>query len=103
MGALADFVLGVLKQGLYAQWLRFLFEVTCSAVVSFLGTCGGILAGGGRPSIAIGCGMLAAAGAILFLFQRESSKLTKGMMLALPSSVLSKEQETAYTTIEKPK
>ena len=34
--ALATFVLGKIKEGIWAQWLRFLFELGFSAIASFL-------------------------------------------------------------------
>jgi hypothetical protein len=81
---LATFVLGRIKQGLYAQWLKFLFEMAFSAVVSFLVMCGGPLVAGARAGIAIGNGMIWAGMAMVYLFRRERSKLTAGMIVALP-------------------
>lgn len=100
--ALATFVLGKIKEGLYAQWLKFLFELIFSAVVSFLFSCGTFLFGGARAGIAIGFGMIWAAMALVYLFRRESSRLTKGMLVALPGDEAAKEMAANFQTIQKP-
>src|SRR5580704_639584 len=110
--ALAIFVLGKIKEGLYARWLKFLFELGFSGVVTFLFICGGILAGGAVVDsdigmavwviVAIGSGMVASAIAVTALFRRESNGLTKGMIVALPSAEAAKEIATDLEYIEKP-
>jgi hypothetical protein len=99
---LATFVLGRIKQGLYAQWLKFLFELGFSAVVSFLFGCGSLLFSHAPAAVAIGFGMLWAAMAMTYLFRRESSRLTRGMLVALPADEAAKELNTNFQTIEKP-
>ena len=59
--ALAEFVLGKIKEGLYAAWPKFLFEIAFSAVVSFLFGCGSLLFARAPVEIAIGFGMIWAA------------------------------------------
>ena len=98
---LATFVLGRIKQGLYAQWLKFLFEMAFSAVVSFLVMCGGPLVAGARAGIAIGNGMIWAGMAMVYLFRRERSKLTAGMIVALPGDEAAKELAANFQTIQK--
>jgi len=71
LDALATFVLGRIEQGVWAQWLKFLFELLFSAVVSFLFVCGTVLASTRSPSLAIGSGMVMAAIAMTTLFRRE--------------------------------
>lgn len=99
--ALASFVLGKIKEGLYAQWLKFLFEMGFSAIVSFLFTCGGLMAAKTPASIAIGTGMVMAAIALTTLFRREKNKLTKGMLVVLPSAEATQELDTNLQTIQK--
>lgn len=99
--ALATFVLGKIKEGLWAQWLKFLFELAFSAVVSFLFTCGSVLIATRSPSFAIGTGMLMAAVALTALFRRERSKLTRGMIVVLPGDEAAKEIATDLQTIQK--
>ncbi len=101
MGALADFVLGKLKQSAMALWLKLLFTMTFSAAVSFLFVCGTVLALGQSPAFAIGSGMVMAAMAMTVLFRRSS--LTKGLMVVLPGSEAAKEIETNFQVIEKAK
>lgn len=98
---LATFVLGKIKEGIWAQWLKFLFELSFSAVASFLFTTGGLLAAKTPTGIAIGLGMVMSAVAMVSLFRREKSKLTKGMMVVLPSAEAAKEIDTNLQTIQK--
>jgi hypothetical protein len=101
LGDLATFVLGRIKQGLYAQWLKFLFELGFSAVVSFLFCCGSLLFADAPAGIAIGFGMIWAAMAMGFLFRRETSRLTRGMLVALPGDEAAKELVANFQVIEK--
>ena len=100
--AIATLVLGKIKEGVWAEWLRFLFELLFSAIVSFLFTCGSVLVTTRSAAIAIGSGMVVASLALTVLFRRESSKLTKGMLVVLPSAEAAKELATDFQTIEKP-
>lgn len=99
--ALATFVLGKIKEGLYAQWLKFLFEILFSAVVSFLFGCGSLLFAKAPAGMAIGFGMIWAAMAMTYLFRRETSRLTKGMLVALPGEEAEKELAANFQTIQK--
>ena len=101
--ALATFVLGKIKEGLYAQWLRFLFELGFSATVSFLFTCGGMLVSGATDAMSIGIGMIWSALAMVYLFRRERTKLTAGMIVALPGDEAAKELQSNFEVIEKSK
>lgn len=99
--AIATLILGKIKDGIWAQWLRFLFELLFSAVVSFLFTCGSVLLTTRSAAIAIGSGMVVASLALTVLFRREATKLTKGMLVVLPSAEAAKELATDFQTIEK--
>lgn len=99
--AIATLILGKIKDGIWAQWLRFLFELLFSAVVSFLFTCGSVLVTTRSAAIAIGSGMVVASLALTVLFRREATKLTKGMLVVLPSAEAAKELATDFQTIEK--
>ena len=101
-----------MKESLISAWLKFLFQLCFSAVVSFLFTCGTILATAQSitpkdtdPAIiadlAIGSGMVMAAIVLTALFRRESSRLTKGMLVVLPAAESAKEIETDLQTIQK--
>lgn len=100
--ALATFVLGKIKEGLYAQWLKFLFELGFSGTVSFLFICGGVLVSSSSVTAGVGSGMIAAAIAMTALFRRERSRLTKGMIVILPGDESAQEIATGLQTIEKP-
>lgn len=99
--ALATFVLGKIKEGVWAAWLKFLFELGFSAAVSFLFTCGGLLVASQPVVVAIGSGMVVASLSMTVLFRREQSKLTKGMLVVLPSAEAAKELATDFQTIQK--
>jgi hypothetical protein len=100
--ALATLVIGKIKEGIWAAWLRFLFELSFSAAVSFLFICGTVLVGTDSWTVAIGTGMVVASIALTVLFRRESSKLTKGMLVVLPAAEAAKEITTDLETIQKP-
>ncbi|HEY3972303.1 MAG TPA: hypothetical protein VGM18_04815 [Candidatus Sulfotelmatobacter sp.] len=99
--AIAALILGKIKDGIWAQWLKFLFELLFSAVVSFLFTCGTVLVSGEPELLAIGAGMIMAALALTVLFRREASRLTKGMLVVLPSAEATKEIATDFEVIQK--
>lgn len=99
--AIAELILGKIKEGIWAAWLKFLFELIFSAVASFLFVCGSLLAATDEVTLAIGSGMVVAAMAMAVLFRRESSKLTKGMLVVLPSAEAAKELETDFQIIQK--
>ncbi len=101
LGALAEFVLGKMKQSAMAQWAKLLFTMGFSAAVSFLFVCGSVLALGRPAAFAIGSGMAMAAMAMVVLFRR--SPLTRGLMVVLPAAEAAKEIETNFQMIEKAK
>jgi hypothetical protein len=98
---LATFVLGRLKDSTIALWWKFLFELAFSGIGSFLLICGLGLVAGGRPAVCIGSGMIAAVVSMVYLFRKESSRLTKGMIVVLPSIEADKELATDFETIQK--
>ncbi len=100
---LAELLLGYMRQNQVAQWLRFIFELLFSGFVSFLFICGSVLIATKLYSLAIGAGMIAAAVSMTALFRRESSKLTKGMLVVLPSQEAAKEISTDLQSIQKEK
>jgi F0F1-type ATP synthase assembly protein I len=99
---LASLILGKLKDSTIALWWKFLFEICFSGVVSYLTICGAALMGGGNPLIAKGAGMLSAAVFMTIVFRKETSRLTKGMFVALPELEAVKELATDTQTIKKP-
>lgn len=99
--ALATFVLGRLKQSATAAWMKFIFELVFSAIGSFLFICGGVLVSSRSWTLAAGSGMIVAAIAMTALFRKEQARLTKGMLVVLPSAEAAKEIETDLQTIEK--
>ncbi len=101
LGALAEFVLGKMKQSAMALWLKLLFTMAFSAAVSFLFVCGTMLGLGQPAAFAIGGGMVMAALAMTVLFRR--SPLTAGLMVVLPGAEAAKEIETNFQVIEKSK
>jgi ABC-type multidrug transport system permease subunit len=99
---LAKFVLGKLEQSSIALWLRFLFELIFSAVVSFLLVTGLALIGADNFAFAIGTGMVSSAVVMTVVFRKESSRLTKGMFVVLPELEAEQELKTNLETIQKP-
>jgi hypothetical protein len=101
LGALADFVLGKMKQSAMALWLKLLFTMAFGAAVSFLFITGTVLALGQPAAFAIGSGMVMAAMAMAVLFRR--SALTKDSMVVLPAAEAAKELKTDFQVIQKAK
>lgn len=99
---IATFILGKIKEGIWAQWLRFLFEMGFSGIVSFLFIAGTTLITSHSWTIGIGSGMLASAVCMTALFRREASKLTRGMLVVLPGGEAAKEIEASLQAIQKP-
>lgn len=100
-GALATFILGKIKEGVWAEWLRLLFEMTVSALVSFLFVCGGMLGVGQGPGESIGTGMVMAALILVAFLRRDANKLTKGMFFVFPAGEAQKEIDTGLETLQK--
>jgi len=99
--AIAELILGKIKEGIFVAWAKFLFELIFSAVASFLFIAGLALASGAEVGMAIGDGMVTAAICMAVLFRRESSKLTRGMLVILPAAEAAKELETDLQVIQK--
>jgi ABC-type multidrug transport system permease subunit len=99
---LADFVLGKLKQSAIALWLKFLFEILFSASVSFLLIFGSALVTSRNWALAVGSGAITAAVVMTVVFRKETSRLTRGMLVVLPALEAEKELATDLQTIQKP-
>lgn len=97
--ALAEFVLGKMKQSAMALWFRLIFQLVFSAVVSFLFVCGSTLIATKSWPLSIGSGMMMAALSLTVLFRR--SPLTKGMMAVLPAEEAAVELAKDFQVIQK--
>jgi hypothetical protein len=98
---LADLILGKIEHSMIGAWLKFLFEMAFSAVGSFLIICGFSLTLTRSWALATGNGMMSAAIAMAVLFRKETSRLTKGMLVVLPELEANKEVEADLQTIQK--
>jgi hypothetical protein len=98
---LASLILGKMKDSLVGLWWKFLFEMGFSATTSFLIVCGVSLSVGTHAGISIGNGMIASCLSMVYLFRKEHSRLTKGMMVALPAIEAEKELQANMQTIQK--
>jgi hypothetical protein len=98
---LADFILGKLKQSAAALWFRFLFELAFSAIGSFLFVCGTMLISTRVMTFSVGSGMVASAISMTYLFRKEASRLTRGMLVVLPAQESAAELKTDIQTIQK--
>lgn len=99
---LASFVLGRLKASAIALWLRFLFEILFSAIVSFLIIFGSVLVSSRSWTLAVGSAAITASVVMTVVFRKESSRLTRGMFVVLPSLETNQEINTNLQTIQKP-
>ena len=98
---LATFILGRLKESLIGAWMRFLFEMAFSGVVSFLLVWGSVLVSTRNWALAAGSGGITAAVCMTALFRKETSRLTRGMLVVLPELEANKELTTDLLTIQK--
>jgi hypothetical protein len=64
--------------------------------------CGSVLCATKSAALAIGSGMVMAALALTVLFRRETSRLTRGMIIVLPGAEAAKEIDTNFQVLEKP-
>jgi hypothetical protein len=100
--AIATFVVGKIRDGIFQAWARYLFELTLSALISFLFVGGTVLTATRSWPVGIGSGMVSAALSMTYLFRRERSSLTKGMLLVLPAKEAQAEISNDFQTIQKP-
>lgn len=99
--AIAALALGWMKRTAVAAWAAFIFELLFSAIVSFLIICGTMLVSSRNWPLSAGSGMIAAAVAMTVLFRKETSRLTKGLLVVLPTLEADKELQTDLQTITK--
>jgi hypothetical protein len=105
--ALAEFVLGKMKQSAMALWMKLLFQIGASMLGSFLFAC----AAGIAAALAMKCGaaiaLVAGIGhgflwaALVLVYFIRRSPLTKGMMFVFPAEEAIKEIEANFQTIQK--
>jgi len=103
LNSLVTLILGKIKEGLYAQWLKFLFQLAFTGLISFLFTCGSVLVKSRSVALGIGTGMVVASMAMVLLFRRAPGKLTAGMDLVLPAAEAAQEMVTDWQMIQKSK
>lgn len=97
---IAHFFLGLIEHKTLQGWLRLLFELTLSGLLTFMLACGGVLVTPPHSwAVAIGTGLITAAVIMTVVFRR--SPLTKNMMLILPAWEAAKEIETNMEVIQK--
>jgi hypothetical protein len=118
--AIVGFIWDKIKEGVWAQWLRLLFQIFFSAIVSFLygfsatvALCGvAILAGAPTdltPAwtfvLALGSGAGWAAISATKAFRAAPDKLMKGVQVVLPEAEAAEEfaQKFQTQTLTKPK
>ena len=99
LDSLVTFILGRMKASALAVWLKLIFEMVFSAVVSFLFVAGSMMVSGQTVSASIGSGMVIAAICTTVLFR--GSPLTKGMRIVLPAKEAEQEIQTDIQTIER--
>jgi hypothetical protein len=83
--AIGNFIWDEIKKGIWAQWLKLIFLLVFSAVVTYLAVDGGMLMGGTSELVARGYGYSSAAGALILCFITNGAKLLKGMSAIVPN------------------
>ena len=82
---LADLIIGKIKEGIWARWIKFIFELVISGGGSFLLTHGAVLLKTHSWMWAFGSAEIAAVLCVIALCRRESTRLLKGMFFVLPA------------------
>lgn len=91
---LAKYLLGRLEQKILQGWLKLLFQMAFSGVVSFLFVCGTVMVSTKSAVTGIGSGMVVSAMAMMVLFRRTPQ--TAGMTVVLPGEEAAKEITTDW-------
>ena len=89
-----------IKKGIWAEWLKLLFLLIFSGVVSYLVVDGGALVKGTPELIARGYGYLAAAGALTLCFKINGAKLFKDMPAIMPNQEAIAQLETEFQKVQ---
>ena len=97
--ALAEFVLGRMKQSAMALWLKLIFELVFSAIVAFLFVAGTVALSTRSWLVGLATGMVMAAICMVAVFRR--SPLTKGLTVVLPGAEAAREIGSDLQTIER--
>jgi uncharacterized membrane protein YjjP (DUF1212 family) len=96
---LARYFLGRIQQRVYQDWMRMLFQMGFSGMVTFLFVCGGTLVKTGSWTASIGGGMVFSAVIMVAFFRR--SPQTAGMIALLPQEEAIKEINLDIQTIQR--
>jgi hypothetical protein len=119
MDAIAKLILGLIEKKILQNWIRLLFSMLGSGILTFMLICGGSLIGvktlvllfgpgvqnalpasltAGDWGFSIGLGLLFSAVMMIAVFRRDP--LSKGIMLVLPSWEAAAELVTNIEVIE---
>lgn len=97
--AIGKVFLGIYQEKKLQSWITLIFQMTLSAITTFLFLCGTSLIASKSFEIGIGSGMVGAAIVITVFFRR--SNLTKGMLMVLPTDEAKDELETNLQSIQR--
>lgn len=95
---LATFILGRLKESAMALYLKAIFSMIASGVISFLIICGTTLVTTRLWSVSVGTGMLVAGIAMTIAFKQ--SELAKKVSIVVPELEQHQEQVQGMTTVK---
>jgi hypothetical protein len=82
--AVADIIVGYHKTGVIVKWFKLLFGSVFSFWISFNTVAGGCLIAKLGWPVSIGYGMVSGAAMALTSYLRSDSKLTSGVVIAVP-------------------
>jgi hypothetical protein len=113
--AIAELILGKIKEGIYVTWAKVCFQLLITAWGSFFLTCGGVLSAyalahfltdaafesGPVWGLAIGTGMTVMVLCVVYWIRTEPTKFFKGMRFVFPSEEAAKELATNFEVIQK--
>jgi len=97
----AEFILGKMKQSMISMYLKAIFAMTASGIITFLFVCGSALVGDAPWPKAIGAGMLSSSLVIVGAFL--ATDLAKKVALILPKILVAQQKLQGLEEVKKEK
>jgi hypothetical protein len=98
--AIGNFIWDEIKKGIWAQWLKLLFLLVFSGLVTYLVVDGSYLMAGKSELVARGYGYTSAAGALILCFVTNGAKLMKGMSAIVPNQEIVATLTTEFQKVQ---
>lgn len=84
LGALATIIVGWHETSAASKWLKLVFGIVLSYLITFNTVAGGCLIAKMGWAVSVGSGMVTGAAMALTAYLRANAKLTEGIVIAIP-------------------